>query len=34
MRHATSAILDMYFTMKDRQAQTAMNGLRVHCDKT
>ena len=34
MGHSSSAILDMYFTMNDRQAQAAMNGLSFHSDKT
>jgi integrase len=34
MGHSSSAILDMYFTMNDRQAQAAMNGLKFHSDKT
>jgi site-specific recombinase XerD len=34
MGHSSSAILDMYFTMNDRQAQAAMNGLSFHSNKT
>jgi site-specific recombinase XerD len=34
MGHSSSAILDMYFTMNDRQAQAAMNGLSFLSDKT
>ena len=34
MGHSSSAILDVYFTMNDRRAQTAMNGLCFHSDKS
>ncbi len=33
MGHSSSAILDMYFTMDDRQAQVAMNGLSFRSDR-
>ena len=33
MGHLSSAILDMYFTMNDRQAQAAMNSLSFNSDK-
>jgi integrase len=33
MGHSSSAILDMYFTMNDRQARVAMNGLTFNSDK-
>jgi len=34
MGRSSSAILDMYFTMNDRQAQAAINGLSFNSDKT
>jgi len=33
MGHSSSAILDMYFTMNDRQAQAAMNSLSFTIEK-
>ncbi len=33
MGHSSSDVLDMYFTMNDRQAQAAMNSLSFHSDK-
>ena len=33
MGHSSSAILDMYFTMNDRYAQTAMNSLSFNSGK-
>ena len=32
--HSSSAILDMYFTMNDRQAHKAMNSLSFNCEKS
>jgi hypothetical protein len=33
LRDSSSAILDMYFTMNDRQAQAAMNSLSFNGEK-
>ncbi len=34
MGHSSSAILDMYFTMNDRQAHAAMNSMSFEAEKT
>jgi hypothetical protein len=33
MGHSSSDVLDMYFTVNDRQAQAAMNSLSFHSEK-
>ncbi len=33
MGHSSSAILDIYFTMNDQQAQTAMNSMRFEAEE-